>query len=205
MEYKTVRGFAEAQLVEKKSRFIGYINHAASEDEAWGFLTSIRQKHRDATHNVYAYVIKENNINKFSDDGEPAKTAGAPVLDVINGCGLTNVIIVVTRYFGGTLLGTGGLVKAYQQSAKLAVEAAKVVTMTESVRGVMTLHYTYWGKLEKLLSERDCINEDIQFANDISVSFICRKNSFDSLREEIINLTNGNVVPEATDSFFYGF
>lgn len=205
LEYKTIRDFASAEFVEKKSKFIGYICPAENEATAWQFLEHIRSKHSDATHNVYAYVIAENNINKFSDDGEPAKTAGAPVLDVITGEGLTNVIIVVTRYFGGTLLGTGGLVKAYKQAAKLAVNAAEVVTMTESSKGVMSLPYNLWSKIEKEMKNRECIAEKVEFLADVNVSFICRKNRFDEFKEAIVNLSGGTVVPEETEVLFYGF
>ncbi len=205
MEYKTVSRYASAELIEKKSKFIGYISPAQTEEEAWQFLESIRQKHRDATHNVYAYVIAENNINKFSDDGEPAKTAGAPVLDVILKEGLTNVIIVVTRYFGGTLLGTGGLVKAYSQSAKLAIETSGIVTMTESVEALMSLPYNLWGKIEKELENRKCITENVEFLQDVNVSFICKKEAFLDIKNSIINISGGTVVPEEINRLFYGF
>jgi len=205
LEFKTVSGYASAEFVEKKSKFIGYICPAETEETAWQFLEHIRAKHRDATHNVYAYVIAENNINKFSDDGEPAKTAGAPVLDVILGEGLTNVIIVVTRYFGGTLLGTGGLVKAYKQAAKLAVAETKIVTMTESSKAVMTLPYNLWSKIEKELQNRGCVVENTDFLEDVSVSFICRKNEFDDFKTAIINLSGGTVVPEETETLYHGF
>lgn len=205
LEYKTVSGYATAEIVEKKSKFIGYISPADTEEAAWQFLELIRQKHRDATHNVYAYILKENNINKFSDDGEPAKTAGAPVLDVISGEGLTNVIIVVTRYFGGTLLGTGGLVKAYKQAAKAALDNTKIVTMTESVKGVMTLPYNLWGKIEKELELKNCITENVEFKEDVSVCFICRKNEFDNVKNSIKDISGGSVKVEEIDTLYYGF
>ena len=205
MEFKTVSRYAFSELIEKKSKFIGYISPAQTEEEAWQFLESIRAKHRDATHNVYAYVIAENNINKFSDDGEPAKTAGAPVLDVILKEGLTNVIIVVTRYFGGTLLGTGGLVKAYGQSAKLAIEAAGIVTMTESVEAGMSLPYNLWGKIEKELQNRGCITENVEFLADVNVSFICKKEAFLEIKNSIINISGGTVIPEEINQLYYGF
>lgn len=205
MEYKTISEYASAELIEKKSKFIGYISPADSEETAWQFLEFIRQKHSDATHNVYAYVIAKNNINKFSDDGEPAKTAGAPVLDVILKEGLTNVIIVVTRYFGGTLLGTGGLVKAYSQAAKAALLNTRVVTMTESIEAVMSLPYNLWGKIEKELENRGCITEKVEFLAEVNVSFICRKDDFSSVSDAIINISGGTVKPEEINTLYYGF
>ncbi len=205
LEYKTVSGYASAEIIEKKSKFIGYISPADTEEAAWQFLEFIRQKHRDATHNVYAYILNENNINKFSDDGEPAKTAGAPVLDVISGEGLTNVIIVVTRYFGGTLLGTGGLVKAYKQAAKAALDNTKIVIMTESVQAHMNLPYNLWGRIEKELELRGCITEKVDFSEDISVSFICKKCGFDAVKNSIADISGGNVVPQEIDTLYYGF
>ena len=126
MVYKTVYGRGAAELIEKKSRFIANVAPVHTEEEAVAFVSEIKAKYRDARHNVYAYVVAENNISRFTDDGEPAGTAGAPVLDVILKAGLTNVAIVVTRYFGGTLLGTGGLVHAYGKTAKDGVTDAKI-------------------------------------------------------------------------------
>jgi len=118
MVYKTVSKEGTAEIVEKKSRFIASVKPVSTEEEALEFVSQVKAKYRDARHNVYAYVVTENNISRFTDDGEPSGTAGAPVLDVILKEGLTDVAIVVTRYFGGTLLGTGGLVRAYGKSAK---------------------------------------------------------------------------------------
>ena len=205
LEFKTVSGYGTAEIVEKKSRFIGYISPAETEEAAWQFLEMIRKKHRDATHNVYAYVISKNNINKFSDDGEPAKTAGAPILDVILKEGITNVVIVVTRYFGGTLLGTGGLVKAYSTAAKQALLSTKVVTMTESISAVMNLPYTLWGKIEKELELNGCITEKVEFTNDVSVSFICKKTEYEKFTKRIVDISGGSVIPEETETLYYGF
>ena len=128
-EYKTVEIENCDEFVEKKSRFIGYVKPVRTQQEAVDFISSIKSKHWDATHNVYAYVLRENNIQRYSDDGEPSGTAGVPVLDVLKKEGLTDVCCVVTRYFGGILLGGGGLVRAYSHSAKIAVDAAGVAEM----------------------------------------------------------------------------
>ena len=131
-EYKTVREFAFDEFVEKKSRFIGHIAPVSTEEEAIAFINEMRAKYRDATHNVYAYSLRENQIKRASDDGEPQGTGGVPVLNVLNGNGLVDVCCVVTRYFGGTLLGVGGLVRAYAEGAKIAVAAADIKIMAES-------------------------------------------------------------------------
>ena len=126
--YKTVADEAETLMIEKKSKFYSHVKPVQNEEEALEFLGRIRSENRDATHNVYAYVIDENNIFRYSDDGEPSGTAGMPVLDTIRKSGITDVIVVVTRYFGGTLLGTGGLVHAYGASARQGLAEAGVIT-----------------------------------------------------------------------------
>ena len=128
-EYKTVELESCDYFVEKKSKFIGYAKPVSTQDEAVEFINSIKSKHWDATHNVYAYVLRENNTQRYSDDGEPSGTAGVPVLDVILKENVTDVCIVATRYFGGTLLGAGGLVRAYSHTSKIALDAAHIITM----------------------------------------------------------------------------
>ena len=125
--YKTVEREAQAMLVEKKSKFIANVKPVSTEAEALEYLAAMRSKYSDARHNVYAYVIDENNIFRYSDDGEPGGTAGMPVLDAIRKPGLVDVVVVVTRYFGGTLLGTGGLVHAYSSSARDGLLAAQPI------------------------------------------------------------------------------
>lgn len=132
-EYRTVSGQAIAEIEEKKSRFIGHIAFADTEEKALAFLESVRAEHRTANHNVYAYLLREGSRMRYSDDGEPQKTSGLPTLDAIRHAGLTDCIIVTTRYFGGTLLGTGGLVRAYTQAANAAIAAARVVTVSVCV------------------------------------------------------------------------
>ena len=139
--YVTIGKEGSATLVEKKSEFIGYAAHVENESEALDFIAKIKHRHSDARHNVYAYVLKKNNIMRYSDDGEPQGTAGMPVLDVIRKTGFTDAVIVVTRYFGGILLGTGGLVRAYSASAKLAVEDAGILDLS----GISSRHGSVCG------------------------------------------------------------
>ncbi len=202
-EYFTAAKQAEAEIIEKKSRFIGYIKPVSSEEEAQAFLNSIRKKHWDATHNVYAYVIRQNSINRFSDDGEPAKTAGAPVLDVILKEGLTDVIIVVTRYFGGTLLGTGGLVKAYSRAAKAAMDEAGKARRTLCTSFLVSMSYPMWNRLEKELS--GCVVREIQYADQVHVSLLIPTEKYDTLAQQLTDLSYGEVEPVIVGEEFQAF
>ena len=122
-EYKTVEFESKDEFIEKKSRFIGYVKPVKTQEEATEFINAIKSKHWDATHNVSAYVLRDNNIQRSSDDGEPSGTAGVPTLDVLLKEGIVDTCVVVTRYFGGTLLGAGGLIRAYSHASKIAVDA----------------------------------------------------------------------------------
>ncbi len=151
--YTTLANDAEAEIVEKRSRFIATVKPVASEAEALEFLNTLRQKYWNATHNVYAYIIEENQMMRYSDDGEPGGTAGLPVLDILKKEGLTNLIVVVTRYFGGILLGTGGLVHAYSKAAKAGIEAAGLVDMILCRAVTIECDYTLLGKLQNELAK----------------------------------------------------
>ena len=130
-QYKTVLQEAQDDFVEKRSRFIGYVRPVSTEAEALAFIAEKKSKHWDASHNVYAYILRDGGVMRYSDDGEPQGTAGIPVLDVLQKSGVTDVVVVATRYFGGILLGGGGLVRAYSHTASIALQAAGIVTMRE--------------------------------------------------------------------------
>lgn len=147
-DYRTVKQAASDEMIERKSRFIGYCKPVKTQDEAIDFINEIRAMHREATHNVYAYVLREDNIMRYSDDGEPAGTAGMPVLEIIKKEGLTDICVVVTRYFGGVLLGAGGLVRAYAKSAKIGVQAAVPVDMIYCDVYKLRCDYGLYGKVE---------------------------------------------------------
>ena len=148
--YTTVSGLAEAEVNEKKSRFIAAIAPVNTEDEALAFLEGVRAEHRMARHHVFVYVLREDSRVRYSDDGEPARTAGLPVLEVVRYAGLTDVIVVVTRYFGGTLLGTGGLVRAYTQAAQAAIEAAQLVVMSWCVNLELRIPYADYERAVRI-------------------------------------------------------
>ena len=169
-DYKTPTIEAHGEFTEKRSRFIGYCKPVTSEEEATRFISQIRSKHWDARHNVYAYSLREGNIKRYSDDGEPSGTAGMPVLDVIVKNEVFDVCVVVTRYFGGILLGTGGLVRAYSQAAKLALDAGKVALM--ELCAVCTVHCSYnqYGKVSSLIIDNSSGLDGTDYGADVTPS-----------------------------------
>lgn len=178
MSYKTVKTEAVAEFVEQKSRFICYIKPVSTEAEATEFINSIKQKHWDAKHNVYAYVLRNGNIKKFSDDGEPHSTAGLPALNVLEKQGVFDTVAVITRYFGGVLLGTGGLVRAYSTAVVNGLKSAEVVTMCESVRCRIVCPYDKYGALQKLLENFSVKRIDTEFSENIVLTFGIKSEEF---------------------------
>lgn len=150
-EYRTISGTSTFEYEEKRSRFIGLAAFADTEEKALAVLSRVRAENRTARHNVYAYVLREGGRSRYSDDGEPAKTAGTPVLEAIGHAGLSDVIVVVTRYFGGILLGTGGLVRAYTAAASGALSRAEIVTMREVVSCRVRLPYSLFEQAQRLI------------------------------------------------------
>ena len=169
-EYKTISGKAKASLVEKKSEFIANISFADTEQSAQDFLNSIKSEHKTATHNVYGYLLREGNRTRYSDDGEPSQTAGMPVLEVLKHSGIVDAIIVVTRYFGGTLLGTGGLVRAYTQSAKAAIEAAEIVQVDPVVDISAKIDYSLYEKVARAFTLAGAVIKEPVFGEAVTVN-----------------------------------
>ena len=190
-EYKTVEFESADEFTEKKSKFIGYVKPVETQEEAVSFIHSVKSKHWDATHNVYAYVLKENNIQRYSDDGEPSGTAGVPVLDVILKNNLVNVCVVVTRYFGGTLLGAGGLVRAYSHGSKIAVEAGHIITMAPCKVLSVSVEYSFYERLNILLSDFNANIESTDFSDSVSVSFSIKAEKKEALQEKLTDISNG--------------
>lgn len=190
-EYKTVEFENSDEFVEKKSRFIGYVKPVKSQEEAVSFVHSIKSKHWDATHNVYAYVLKESNIQRCSDDGEPSGTAGVPVLDVILKNNLVDICVVVTRYFGGTLLGTGGLVRAYSHGSKIAVEAGNIITMATCNVLSVSVEYSFYERINILLSDLGANIEKTDFADKVEITFSLKADKTDDLQKKLIDMSNG--------------
>lgn len=190
-EYKTVEKEASNFFIEKKSKFIGYAKPVKTQEEAVEFISEIKSKHWDATHNVYAYVLRENNIQRYSDDGEPSGTAGVPVLDVMLKENLVDVCVVATRYFGGTLLGAGGLVRAYSHTSKIALEAAGIITMAQCSIMSAEVDYSFYDRLNILLSDFSAVILDTSFSDKVCVEFSVKENTVDLLNAKLIDVSNG--------------
>lgn len=189
--YRTIKNEAFDEFVEKKSRFIGYAKPVKTQEEAVSFISQIKQKHWDATHNVSAYVLREQHIQRSSDDGEPSGTAGVPVLDVLLKEELVDVCVVVTRYFGGILLGAGGLIRAYSHGSKIAVEAAKIITMAPCSVLNLKVDYSFYDRLNVLLSEFSANIEKSEFGENVSVTFSLDENSVCAFQEQLTQKSNG--------------
>ncbi len=192
--------YGEDVFVERKSEFIGYIWNVQTEDEAKEKIAQMRVKHRDATHNTYAYIIKEGNIMRYSDDGEPQGTAGMPILEVLRREGVTDVCCVVTRYFGGILLGAGGLVRAYAKGAKIALDSAGIAQMDSFSVLMISLPYNLQGAVQNILPKYDCTIEDIEYGADITITAIIREGDEDALKDALMELSSGTVYPEIIES-----
>lgn len=193
-EYKTVEKEASDFFIEKKSKFIGYAKPVKTQEEAVEFISKIKSKHWDATHNVYAYVLRENNIQRYSDDGEPSGTAGVPVLDVMLMESLVDVCVVATRYFGGTLLGAGGLVRAYSHTSKIALEAAGIITMAQCSVMSAEVDYSFYDRLNILLSDFSAVILNTSFSDKVCVEFSVKENIVDSLNAKLIDVSNGKYI-----------
>lgn len=202
MTYKTVLKENRAEMIEKKSRFIASVKPVSTEEEALTFLNEIKAEFRDATHNVYAYIISENNICRYSDDGEPGGTAGVPTLDVLRKEGLTDLCVVVTRYFGGTLLGAGGLVRAYGKSAKLGVLAAKITEKIYCHELKIAISYDWLGKIRHIIENGDYILGDIEYADNVTVTAYIKYDLLDKFLKEVSDATNASVTPEVTGEMY---
>lgn len=191
LKYKTIKDTSDILLIEKKSKFIGNAFPVKSEEEALEYLSGVKKKYPDATHHVYAYVIDENNIFRYSDDGEPSGTAGMPVLDVIRKEELVDVLVVVTRYFGGTLLGTGGLVHAYGQSAKEALVDAGIVTRCMCNIISVRVDYTLSGKISHMVMTDGYILDDTVYDDAVTFYVCCMTDDTDKFIKDVTDLTGG--------------
>ena len=205
MNYFTISANAKASFIEKRSEFIGYIAPVKTNDEAVAFINSIKAEHRKAKHNVYAYILREHNISRYSDDGEPQGTAGVPVLDVLKKRGLTDVCVVVTRYFGGILLGGGGLVRAYSHAASLACDAAHIMDMCLCHRLKITADYGMYGKISYLLPNYETITVNSDFGGDVTLEILVLSEKLDALTKELVEVTNGSVNIEDCGELFEDF
>lgn len=192
-----------AELVEKKSKFIAKIVKVTSEEDAMNVLKSIKKEHRDARHNVFAYRIA-NGSERFSDDGEPSGTAGVPILDILRGEKLQNVLVVVTRYFGGILLGTGGLVKAYSGATKEAIAQAEKVEMKLCNEYSVEIDYNYHNILLHYFKEDLIIVRDTEYTNNICLKIVVESNRGEAVIAKIIEKTDRTANIKLETTYYLG-
>ena len=193
----------EGEIVEKKSRFIGQIKPVTSEEEAYTFIEEIKKKHYDARHNSFAFSVgADMPLLRFSDDGEPQGTAGKPILEVINSSGIHNICIVVTRYFGGTLLGTGGLVRAYTDAAKAALANCETRLIELLIPTEIKTNYTDMGKIQYILGNHNVKILDTVYADDVLMNVNLRKIEAEGIIKEITDATSARAWIETFDEVY---
>ena len=203
--YRTIEAPARDEFTERRSRFIGHIAPVATDEEAVAFVNAIREQHREATHNVYAYVLRQDQLTRFSDDGEPQGTAGKPVLEVVLREGLVDVAVVVPRYFGGILLGAGGLVRAYAQGAKTAIDAARVLNMQPAALVELDMGYDFYGKATYILPQYEVQVTDSRFEEGVRLQLLCKTSRLTALTHQLRELSSGTVAPVILDERFAHF
>ena len=195
-EYLTIDREASAEFEVKRSRFICYAKPTVTEEEANAFIEEIRTKHWDARHNVPVYVLDKGRIQRYSDDGEPQGTAGVPALDVLKKEGVTDCTVVITRYFGGILLGTGGLVRAYSHGASLALQTAEIVKMVPYTLMKFSCDYSFYGRVPSLISESKGVIVDTEFGSDVKIFVSVPTLLLDRFILDLTNASSGNVLPK---------
>ncbi len=191
MEYLTISQKAADEFVEKRSRFIGTACPVRTEEEALAFLAEMKTKYWDASHNVYAYILRESGIRRFSDDGEPQGTAGIPVLDTLKKAGVVDVAVVATRYFGGILLGGGGLIRAYSHTASIALAAAGKVTMKECLLLSAACDYSSYGRVQAAVPECGGVIDDTEFLENVTLRFHLEPSLLEALKRRLDDATGG--------------
>ena len=201
--YRTVRKEGCGEYEVKRSRFLCYAAPVRSQDEAAAFIASIKQKHWDARHNCSAYILREGGVKRFSDDGEPQGTAGMPILDVLEKSEVTDVCVVITRYFGGILLGAGGLVRAYSHSAALALEAGEIITMVKCAECELTCDYTLYGRIPALIAEHAGKESGTDFTDIVTVRFRLPEDEVDAFQAQLTEYSSGRCAAAVTGSAFY--
>ena len=201
--YRTVRKEGCGEYEVKRSRFLCYAAPVCSQDEAAAFIAAIKQKHWDARHNCSAYILREGGVKRFSDDGEPQGTAGMPILDVLEKSDVTDVCVVITRYFGGILLGAGGLVRAYSHSAALALEAGAIITMVKCAECELTCDYTLYGRIPALIAEHAGKETGTDFTDIVTVRFRLPEDEVDAFQAQLTEYSSGRYSVDLLGSGFY--
>ncbi len=194
-QYTTVRREAHVEFEEKRSLFIGHAKHVDSEEEALDFIKQLKKEYLDATHNCFAYLLKGGIIARYSDDGEPQGTAGVPMLEAIRKSGVNDVCVVVTRYFGGILLGAGGLVRAYSHSVSIALDGAEIVTYEPYAEYELQCGYSEYQKYINILQNASAVIDDTVFEADVRVRFAIKRQNAQKLIDRISEVGYGKDVP----------
>jgi len=190
-----LKNYADTCFIEKKSRFISYVQPVYSEEEAMQFLGSIRKKHYDATHHCYAYILGESmNVQRSSDDGEPSGTAGVPILEVLKKEEITNSIVIVTRYFGGILLGAGGLIRAYTEGAARGINASGTVRVQPFSVHQLKMDYSFLSKLQYEIPRKNYIIENIEYLENVTMRVLTLLENKNAFIQDIAEWTNGNII-----------
>ena len=200
--YTTLEGEGEAEFVEKRSVFIGHARPVSSEEEAQAYIKKQKSAYMDARHNVWAYMMQGEIVARYSDDGEPQGTAGVPVLDVLRKSGAEDVCMVVTRYFGGILLGAGGLVRAYSHTAALALEEARIITYEKYDEITLTCSYSDYQKLSAELPKYGAVVDGTDFSDDVVMHFALKQAQTSDLFAKIQEMSAGKIVPTVTGTRF---
>ena len=200
--YTTLAGEGSEEFEEKRSVFIGHAKHVKSEDEAMEFIKSKKKEYSDATHNCWAYHLKGGIVARYSDDGEPQGTAGVPMLEAIRKSGVDDCVVVVTRYFGGVLLGAGGLVRAYSHGTSIALNAAKIVTYEKYTEMELSCSYSDYQKYSVILPSFGAIIDDTDFSDKVVLRFAVKEILADKLTLKITETSGGRDKPEKTGERF---
>ncbi len=205
IRHRAVYAAGTGEIVEKKSRFIAHVQSVCSVEEAQDYIEGIRKKYWDARHNCYAFSVGvENPVTRFSDDGEPGGTAGKPILEVILGSEIRNIVIVVTRYFGGTLLGTGGLVRAYTDASREGIKNTTVVEKIPGIRVMISTDYTDLGKIQYLLAQNQGMTEDSIYTDQVTIQAILPVEEKDAICKKLVEATSGRVNIIEAESVYFG-
>ncbi len=204
IKYRAVFQGASGEIVEKKSRFIAHVSEAQSVEEAQEFIEAVKKRYWDARHNCSAFSIGEKNpVTRCSDDGEPGGTAGKPILEVIEGSGIHNIVIVVTRYFGGTLLGTGGLVRAYTDAAKAGIENSVIIEKIPGVRMKLVTDYTDLGKIQYILAQNEVTVEHTDYTDKVEIQALFSQDQKAFLIKTLTEGTGGRLKMEEGDEVYF--
>ena len=205
IRHKAVFEAGRGEIVEKKSRFIAHVQAVDSVEEAKEFMEAVKKKYWDARHNCSAFSVGEMNpLTRCSDDGEPGGTAGKPILEVIQGSGIRNIVIVVTRYFGGTLLGTGGLVRAYTEAAKAGIENAVIIEKIPATRMKLFTEYTDLGKIQYILAQNQVTVENTEYTDKVEIRALFPEKEKKALCRALTEGTGGRVHIEDGEDVYYG-